>query len=98
MAKTTSSAASTSAGAHPWSPEQKGAPTLQSVARILHPDHKPHPARKVVVLAGAGISTASGIPDFRSPETGLYANLKKYSLPYPEGVYCALWPVATLLC
>ncbi|PWN38452.1 NAD-dependent deacetylase sirtuin-2 [Meira miltonrushii] len=38
-------------------------------------------------MAGAGISTASGIPDFRSPKTGLYANLKKYNLPYPEAIF-----------
>ena len=30
-------------------------------------------ARKIVVLSGAGMSTAAGIPDFRSPD-GLYAN------------------------
>jgi NAD-dependent SIR2 family protein deacetylase len=36
-------------------------------------------------MAGAGISTSAGIPDFRSPETGLYANLAKFDLPHPEG-------------
>lgn len=30
---------------------------------------------------------AAGIPDFRSPGTGLYANLQKYQLPYPEAIF-----------
>ena len=29
----------------------------------------------------------AGIPDFRSPGTGLYSNLKKYNLPFPEAVF-----------
>lgn len=40
-----------------------------------------------MVLTGAGISTSAGIPDFRSPETGLYANLEKLNLPFPEAVF-----------
>ncbi|PVU92423.1 hypothetical protein BB559_003726 [Furculomyces boomerangus] len=43
-------------------------------------------AKNIVVLSGAGISTNSGIPDFRSPD-GLYANLDKFDLPYPEAVF-----------
>lgn len=34
-----------------------------------------HAARSVVVLTGAGISVPSGIPDFRTPRTGLWANV-----------------------
>lgn len=42
---------------------------------------------EVIVLAGAGISVSAGIPDFRSPGTGLYDNLQKYNLPEPEAVF-----------
>ena len=42
---------------------------------------------KVAFFVGAGISTNCGIPDFRSPKTGLYANLKRLNLPYPEAVF-----------
>jgi len=38
-------------------------------------------------MTGAGISTASGIPDFRSPGTGLYDNLQRYNLPEPTAVF-----------
>lgn len=41
----------------------------------------------VLVMVGAGLSTPSGIPDFRSPGTGLYYNLKQYNLPYPEAIF-----------
>jgi NAD-dependent deacetylase len=32
-------------------------------------------SRSTVALTGAGISVSSGIPDFRTPETGLWANV-----------------------
>lgn len=38
-------------------------------------------------MVGAGISTASGIPDFRSPGSGLYSNLQQYDLPYAEAIF-----------
>ncbi|KAF3316165.1 Sir2 histone deacetylase Hst2 [Orbilia oligospora] len=43
--------------------------------------------QKVAVMVGAGISTSAGIPDFRSPDTGLYANLQRLDLPEPEAVF-----------
>jgi NAD-dependent SIR2 family protein deacetylase len=43
--------------------------------------------KRILVLSGAGVSVAAGIPDFRSPGTGLYDNLQKYNLPYPEAVF-----------
>jgi len=43
--------------------------------------------KRILVLTGAGISTASGIPDFRTPGTGIYDNLSKYCVPYPEAIF-----------
>lgn len=43
--------------------------------------------KKIIIMAGAGISTPSGIPDFRTPGSGLYDNLKKYRVPYPEAIF-----------
>lgn len=44
-------------------------------------------SKKILIFTGAGISTNSGIPDFRSPD-GLYSFAKKkYRVPYPEAVF-----------
>jgi len=45
------------------------------------------PPRSIIVLCGAGISVSAGIPDFRSPGTGLYDNLQKYDLPSPQAIF-----------
>jgi len=44
-------------------------------------------ATNVIVMVGAGASVSAGIPDFRSPGTGLYDNLQKYNLPRPEAIF-----------
>jgi hypothetical protein len=56
---------------------------MESVAELL----RTGAVRRVVVLTGAGVSVAAGIPDFRTPGTGLYDNLQKYNLPFPEAIF-----------
>ncbi|XP_076450950.1 uncharacterized protein LOC143286903 [Babylonia areolata] len=57
--------------------------SVEDVATLLREEL----VRNVVVVVGAGISTPSGIPDFRSPGTGLYDNLQQYSIPYAEAIF-----------
>ncbi|CAN8177089.1 unnamed protein product [Coccothraustes coccothraustes] len=57
--------------------------SLAGVSRFLKSDR----CKNIVCMVGAGISTSAGIPDFRSPGTGLYSNLQSYNLPYPEAIF-----------
>lgn len=59
--------------------------TLEGIAELINENKVAKSS--VIVLVGAGMSTAAGIPDFRSPESGIYANLQKYNLPHPEDVF-----------
>jgi len=43
--------------------------------------------KKILILSGAGISVSAGIPDFRSPGTGVYDNLAEFNLPSPESIF-----------
>jgi len=56
-------------------------------AYIANARHGKRTLRNVIVLAGAGISVSAGIPDFRTPGTGLYDNLQKYDLPDPQAIF-----------
>ncbi|KAI8475473.1 MAG: NAD-dependent deacetylase sirtuin-2-like protein, partial [Monoraphidium minutum] len=44
-------------------------------------------ARHIIIMCGAGVSVSAGIPDFRTPGSGLYFQLERLNLPTPEAVF-----------
>ena len=57
--------------------------SIKSIAELLSSNKY----KNIIILTGAGVSCNAGIPDFRTPGTGLYDNLSKYNLPFPEAVF-----------
>jgi len=84
--------------------------TVQTMNGYLPPEAIAHAAEILqashyaVALTGAGISTASGIPDFRSPGSGMWerynpmevASIQAFRLS-PEKFYAWIRPLANLL-
>lgn len=56
--------------------------TLEGIAKYIKEENP-----KICFMVGAGISTSAGIPDFRTPGTGLYDNLGKYDLDDPQDIF-----------
>ena len=57
--------------------------TVEGIAKAI----KQGKCKNIIVMSGAGISVSAGIPDFRTPGTGLYDNLQKYNLPHATAVF-----------
>ncbi|KAJ7597319.1 DHS-like NAD/FAD-binding domain-containing protein [Mycena floridula] len=76
-------ASPTSAQSNKPTPKTLEARDLESLVKYIKSDQ----CKNVVLMLGAGVSTSAGIPDFRSPKTGLYANLARLKLPHPEAVF-----------
>lgn len=68
---------------------------MNTMVKVLNEDSligiadyiKEHNCKNIIVMSGAGISTNAEIPDFRSADRGVYANLEKYNIPYPEAIF-----------
>ncbi|EDV23909.1 uncharacterized protein TRIADDRAFT_26603 [Trichoplax adhaerens] len=57
---------------------------LESIAQLI----KSKECKNIIVMTGAGLSTAAGIPDFRSPDIGLFTKvMQKYQVTSPELVF-----------
>ncbi|XP_018563122.1 NAD-dependent protein deacylase Sirt4-like [Anoplophora glabripennis] len=63
-------------------------PVLDSDVRLL--EDFISSSKRIAVLTGAGISTESGIPDYRSEEVGLYARINHRPIQHQEFIKSAL--------
>ncbi|XP_075554408.1 sirtuin 2 isoform X2 [Dermacentor variabilis] len=58
-------------------------PSIDGIVRYIQGGK----CKNIIAMIGAGISTAAGIPDFRSPNSGIYSKLGKFNLPSPEAIF-----------
>ncbi|CAH8678188.1 unnamed protein product [Schistosoma rodhaini] len=56
---------------------------MEGVAQLIRDGQ----VNKIITMVGAGVSTAAGIPDFRSPSSGVYDNLEEFNLPTPNAIF-----------
>ncbi|NXP96011.1 SIR2 deacetylase, partial [Passerina amoena] len=61
--------------------------SLAGVGRFIKSDRCTGTGMGMGTGMGTGHRGSAGIPDFRSPGTGLYSNLQSYNLPYPEAIF-----------
>ncbi|KAJ9113951.1 hypothetical protein QFC19_000146 [Naganishia cerealis] len=85
--RSASPSASSSSGSEHNSPYFDTSKTSAVITSLDDVAERIKSAKNVIVLVGAGVSVSAGIPDFRSPETGLYANLQRFNLPAPEAIF-----------
>ena len=62
-----------------------GKPSIETLCKRLREGFY----KKVILVTGAGISVSAGIPDFRSPGSGLYEtlDLEQFQLPSAQAVF-----------
>ena len=71
---------------------------------IAQAAHMLRHATHAIAMTGAGISTPSGIPDFRSPDSGLWSQVNPFEVAsllafrlHPQNFYAWIRPLASLV-